>query len=539
VAGNDATGGTAVGGGVAAEAGIASFVRSTVSGNSVTGIEASVSGGGGGIGVPETGSADVELQFSTVADNTATTTNLTGGSTEAGGGIGSFRIGGAIDATSSTIAGNGVTAAVPGSAALGGGVHSAGGIITLGGTILAENTQATGTSQCSAGAVLESDGYSVLGDISDCSYTAGTGDVTGVTNAGLKPLGSYGGLTQTIMVELGSPAIDIIPAVATLCSNSLTDQRGVSRPQSAICESGSVEARPATLTITPDPRSFPAAVPGASSAANVAISNAGDLDMGTAPAALVDPPFSYSSGCTSPVAAGSNCIMTLALSPAAGGNFSELLTVSSGSLSDTATLTGIGWAPLHPPRIQGTPSVGFQIGVGQGKWPVKPTGYAFQWLRCDPAGGNCAPIPGATRGSYRATSADQGQTLRVEEIATGPGGVASNVATTAASAPVRLDPPTNLQLPAVERSATPEAGSVLFAYRGQWTGAPTSRVFQWIRCDADGTSNCADIPGQTRNRYRPDAADVGHTLRVRVVASNSAGSSAPAVSPPSGVVSAG
>jgi hypothetical protein len=357
VAGNDVNGGYAYGGGVAAATGTASFIRSTISGNTLVASTGGVTSGGAGVGVPAAGSADISVAFSTVADNLAHAATGSGTPAVAGAGLANLRAGGAISATNSTIAGNSSTRD-SGSEARAGGIHSNGGAVTAGATILAENSQADGASQCRAGASLTSSGYSLLGDVSACTYVAGIGDVTGVTDAGLKALGDYGGVNQTMMVERTSPALDVVPVDPPLCVNASTDQRGTSRPQSASCDVGSVEARPATLTVTPSTRTFPSTATGNSSAANMSVSNSGDLDMSAAPSAAVDAPFAYSTGCTAPVAAGSNCIMGLTFSPTATGPFSETLTVTSGSLSDTATLNGTGVAGAPDTAIASGPTAG-------------------------------------------------------------------------------------------------------------------------------------------------------------------------------------
>jgi len=100
----------------------------------------------------------------------------------------------------------------------------------------------------------------------------------------------------------------------------------------------------------------------------------------------------------------------------------------------------------------------------------------------------------------------------------------------AATKPTPKTPPTI--------SGTAEVGVTLFATRGTWKGSPTSFHFQWLRCDASG-ANCAAISGATGKSYTPTTADIGHTLRVRVTARNSSGSSsatsaATGVVPPSG-----
>ena len=76
----------------------------------------------------------------------------------------------------------------------------------------------------------------------------------------------------------------------------------------------------------------------------------------------------------------------------------------------------------------------------------------------------------------------------------------------------------------------------LSASTGTWSGSPTSFAYQWRRCNTSG-SGCADIGSATSSSYLLVAADVGSTLRVRVTATNGAGSSS-AESAQTAVVSA-
>jgi hypothetical protein len=97
-------------------------------------------------------------------------------------------------------------------------------------------------------------------------------------------------------------------------------------------------------------------------------------------------------------------------------------------------------------------------------------------------------------------------------------------------------PAVNTGVPAI--SGTPGAGSTLTADPGDWQGTPTiAYSYQWQRCDAAG-ANCVDIPGATGHTYDLTSADVGHTVRVVVVATNDAGASSPATSGASAVVAA-
>src|SRR5262249_28978554 len=58
---------------------------------------------------------------------------------------------------------------------------------------------------------------------------------------------------------------------------------------------------------------------------------------------------------------------------------------------------------------------------------------------------------------------------------------------------------------------TPEQGQPLQVTTGAWTLPPTTFVYQWQRCNANGRL-CIPIPGATANAYTPIADDVGHAL---------------------------
>jgi hypothetical protein len=83
--------------------------------------------------------------------------------------------------------------------------------------------------------------------------------------------------------------------------------------------------------------------------------------------------------------------------------------------------------------------------------------------------------------------------------------------------------PSNSSAPTV--SGTAQQGQTLTATTGTWSGtAPISYAYQWRRCDTAGAT-CTSISGATSQSYSLVSADVGSTVRVRVTASNSAGSS--------------
>jgi hypothetical protein len=84
-------------------------------------------------------------------------------------------------------------------------------------------------------------------------------------------------------------------------------------------------------------------------------------------------------------------------------------------------------------------------------------------------------------------------------------------------------------------SGDPVAGSKLSATTGSWTPAGAKPTYDWLRCDGTG-AKCAGITGACGRTYTVREADEGHTLRVRLTATDSNGSSAAAQSDPTGVV---
>src|SRR2546421_232606 len=60
----------------------------------------------------------------------------------------------------------------------------------------------------------------------------------------------------------------------------------------------------------------------------------------------------------------------------------------------------------------GTPADGELLSAANGTWSTAPTSFAYQWLRCDAAGGACAAISGPTAAGYRLAPADNRGTRR-------------------------------------------------------------------------------------------------------------------------------
>ena len=127
----------------------------------------------------------------------------------------------------------------------GGGIYN-GSTVDSNGNIVAENTAGTGNNCFGS---LTDGGYN-LESATDCGFT-GTGSVQNTNPQLASALANNGGLTQTLALQQGSPAIDVIP----LAKCPPTDQRGNTRPDDASetsCDIGAYESSysASMLTVT-------------------------------------------------------------------------------------------------------------------------------------------------------------------------------------------------------------------------------------------------------------------------------------------------
>jgi hypothetical protein len=140
--------------------------------------------------------------------------------------------------TNSTITGNDGGTATPNAGGL---VAGTGSTISVLNSIVASNTVSTGAtaSNCSGGALITSLGRN-LETATDCGFTA-AGDLQNTNPKFLTGgVSDNGGNTDTITLDVTSPAVDAIPANAPGCTG--TDQRDVARPQGTGCDIGAFEA---------------------------------------------------------------------------------------------------------------------------------------------------------------------------------------------------------------------------------------------------------------------------------------------------------
>jgi hypothetical protein len=224
-------------------------------------------------------------------------------------------------------------------------------------------------------------------------------------------------------------------------------------------------------------------------------------------------------------AIGAGFASSVAIGSASTSSTTTTTTASTTATATTTTTTVQAPANTTPPSISGTAKDGQQLTASNGSWTNSPTSYTYQWQRCASDGGSCAAIAGADSRQYTVSTSDVGHRLRVQVTAhnsAGSGGAtsaATGVVVAAGSAPANTKAPSISG--AVQESAT------LTVDNGTWSGAtPITFDYTWQRCDANG-NGCSTFIAHNANasRYTLGSADLGHTLRVEVTATNAYGSS--------------
>ena len=163
---------------------------------------------------------------------------------------------------------------------------------------------------------------------------------------------------------------------------------------------------------------------------------------------------------------------------------------------------------VAPAAPGGTLMDTYTLTADNGTWDTPGVTFAYAWQRCAAAatslGASCTQVgSGAT---YDLSAADVGSTVGVSVTATSAGG--STTANSAVTAAVGGRPLTNSSPPSI--SGTPQVAQTLGANPGTWSVPISSVAYAWVRCDADGTSNCA--PVASGPQYVVGGADAGHTI---------------------------
>ncbi|HWI70777.1 MAG TPA: hypothetical protein VNT55_02395 [Baekduia sp.] len=183
---------------------------------------------------------------------------------------------------------------------------------------------------------------------------------------------------------------------------------------------------------------------------------------------------------------------------------------ATASSAQTATVAAATPGSSGAPLVTGKTRVGEVLTTTDGGWNPAATSYAYQWQR--KVAGTFADIAGATAQTYTLVAADAGTVVRSKVTATnsdGTGAGYSAATTTIVAPPVA---PATIAAP----SGTLQDTETLTIDPGTWTPSTTTLTYQWLRCPAGATAvgGCVTIgAGKT---YTLGAADVGHTIAVRI-----------------------
>jgi outer membrane protein OmpA-like peptidoglycan-associated protein len=193
-----------------------------------------------------------------------------------------------------------------------------------------------------------------------------------------------------------------------------------------------------------------------------------------------------------------------------------------GSHTWTSVVTNDGPNPVTGATVKATSG---QAGLSNVTWTCTAAGGAA----CATASGTGLPDTAADlpvgasttyviTGDLAATSDYATLTVDAEHAAGGETGESDPTNNRAADATDLT--PVNDVAPTATLAAN---GTATLGAVGTWRGADLVYTRNWQRCDGDGT-NCADISGATSTTYSTQAADAAKTLRLRVHATNDAGS---------------
>ena len=176
------------------------------------------------------------------------------------------------------------------------------------------------------------------------------------------------------------------------------------------------------------------------------------------------------------------------------------------------------------PTVAGKTEKSELLTAQAGQWAGgQPIRVRYRWRRCDEDGGACDDL-GGEGATYALRSGDVGHALRVLGLAQNSVGTSAALSNpTEVVGPIPGAAPKNTSLPQI--SGVTQQGQTLTASNGSWMGTEPIRFsFEWLRCRSTG-GHCSIIRGETAQAYTLVAGDVGRTIRVRVTASNSAGTS--------------
>ncbi|TDB71300.1 choice-of-anchor D domain-containing protein [Micromonospora sp. KC723] len=416
--------------------------------------------------------------------------------------------------------------------AFGGGIYNTGTLTVLRSTIAGNSV--TGTGSLGGGGAMAGYGRVELHDSTLSGNTAAGGRGSAVLLPGISPVpSSFNGVHNTIVNNTGTAfeaygtqpvvtlAASIVGGHSTNCRDvtiqgryNLMDSASSCGPDPA---NGDVVGNPQVGDLTDNGGPTPTRALAATSPARNAVPAASGLCGGTDQRGATRL-FLYAGSCDIGAYQYAASPPKVHLEPAGGVHFGDQILGST--TTRTVTVRNTGGRPLGVARIS-----------------VAGTGFALTSTTCQAAG---VPVPlasgadctisvsfapaaaGARQGTLTLADNDgdtqdpAGATQTVPLSGTGRGAV-----------PVATIPPSS--------TGSTRVGGVLTGQPGSWTGDPTSYAYQWQRCTSQGTG-CTAIGGATATTYQLTGTDVGSRVRVQVIASNTHGAGAPAISRATAVV---
>jgi hypothetical protein len=214
-----------------------------------------------------------------------------------------------------------------------------------------------------------------------------------------------------------------------------------------------------------------------------------------------------------PVAADAGHVLVVRVQATAGTATQAVLSLATGVVAaaqTTTTPTTTTPPPQPGPAPPARPAITGTAKVGQKLTGPATSGATYQWYRCNASGAHCSSIHGAVAVTYTTAPADLGKTigLTVKTATPAYASLVGPIAAATAAAPSTAQPAV---------TGKPLQGQTLTVSAGTWAQTPSSLVFAWQRCNANGRI-CSPIVGATAAKYVPVAGDVGHELVALVTA---------------------
>jgi hypothetical protein len=130
------------------------------------------------------------------------------------------------------------------------------------------------------------------------------------------------------------------------------------------------------------------------------------------------------------------------------GGFTPATSAATAEVEDASPPPPAAPKNTAAPSISGVAEEGQTLTASVGSWSNSPTSYAYQWQDCTTEGKGCTNDAGAMGPTYKLTSADVGNAVRVLVVATNAGG--SGKAASVATGEVSAQPPSGPSLTAKE-----------------------------------------------------------------------------------------